>query len=142
MRVAMTVLIVALSLGALGQICLKAGLKQLGPDPAVGVVLASIVRNWLVLSGFGCYGLSSLLYLVALSRLDLSYAYPMVALTYVIVTVLAWRLLGETVPIGRIMGLAIICIGVVVVAASPSPTRPTPAPGSGGAITESFPEQG
>ena len=58
MWIAMTVLIMALCLGALGQICLKAGLKTLGTDPPVSVVLASIVRNWLVLGGFACYGVS------------------------------------------------------------------------------------
>lgn len=142
MWVAMTVLIVALCLGALGQICLKAGLRTLGPDPSVGVVLASIVRNWLVLGGFACYGISSLLYLVALSRLDLSYAYPMVALTYIIVTVLAWRLLGEVVPVARIIGLAVICVGVIVVAVSPPGGQGVPARGASSTVTESLSNEG
>ena len=143
MWMAMVVLLVALCLGAAGQVCLKAGLRALGADPPIGAVLASIVTNRLVLGGFACYGLSSLLYLVALSRLDLSYAYPLVALTYVIVTVLAWRLLGETVPLGRMIGLAIICVGVVVVASSHSGSQSTSAlgPGPEQAVTDSLPGQ-
>jgi len=115
---ALALLLVAISLGAAGQVLLKAGLRQLGEKPAPLVVLRSIVTNLRVFSGFGCYGLSSLLYIVALSRLDLSYAYPMVALSYVMVAVLAWWLLDETVPPLRVVGLGLVLLGVVVVALS------------------------
>lgn len=127
MWIALTILVVAICLGAAGQVCLKAGVTTLGVNPPVGVVLASIVKNRLVFGGFACYGVSSLLYIVALSRLDLSYAYPMIALSYVIVVILAWWLLGETVPVGRVIGLAIICIGVLVVALTYAGGQPTPA---------------
>ena len=133
MIAALALLIVAICLGATGQIALKTGLNQLPPKPAVGTVLRSILTPW-VFTGFLCYGLSSLLYLVALSRLDLSYAYPLVALGYVIVTVLAWRLLGETVPLMRVAGLAIICLGVLVLALSYRGQELTPGPGSPPAV--------
>jgi len=113
----LALLIVAILLGATGQIALKTGLNLLGESPSVLVVLRSILTPW-VFAGFACYGLSSLLYLVAISRLQLSYAYPMVALSYVIVTVLSWKLLGETVPLMRAAGLAVICVGVLIVATS------------------------
>ena len=113
----LALLIVAILLGATGQIALKTGLNLLGESPSALVVLRSILTPW-VFGGFACYGLSSLLYLVAISRLQLSYAYPMVALSYVIVTVLSWRFLGETVPLARAAGLAVICVGVLIVATS------------------------
>jgi multidrug transporter EmrE-like cation transporter len=116
--IALALLFVAISLGAAGQILLKAGLKELGERPAPLIVLKSIVTNAKVFGGYVCYGLSSLLYVVALSRLDLSYAYPLVALSYVMVTVLAWRFLDETVPLLRWAGLAVIMAGVVVFALS------------------------
>ena len=117
MTLALTVLIVAILLGAAGQIALKTGINQLGEKPSPLTVLRSILTRWVFL-GFVCYGLSSLLYLMALSRLDLSYAYPMVALSYVVVTFLSWKLLSEPVPLARVAGLAVICIGVIVVAFS------------------------
>ena len=138
MWIALGTLLVAICLGATGQICLKAGLMNLGTNPPVGVVLAQIVKNWLVMGGFACYGVSSLLYLVALSRLDLCYAYPLIALTYVIVTLVAWRLLGEMVPLGRVVGLAIICIGVLVVALTYAGSQPTPAAADNNAITQAL----
>lgn len=138
---AVAILVLAICLGALGQILLKSGLSQIGDRPGVGRVLATIFTNFRVFGGFFCYGVSSLFYLVALSRLPLSYAYPMIALSYVIVTYLAWQLLGERVPLLRIGGLAIILVGVVVVALSygrqataglpepgPTITRPAPPP--------------
>lgn len=134
MNMALIVLIVAILLGAVGQIALKAGINTLGVKPSPVVVLRSIFTQWQVTAGFICYGLSSLLYLVALSRLDLSYAYPMVAISYVVVTFLSWRFLGEPVPMMRALSLGVICLGVLGVAFSykcQSPTLqncPTPPP--------------
>lgn len=122
MIIALVLLLVAILLGATGQIALKTGLNLLGEKPSPLVVLRSILTPYVFL-GFVCYGLSSLLYLIAISRLDLTYAYPMVALSYVIVTFLSWRYLGETVPALRVGGLAIICVGVLVVALSYRPAH-------------------
>lgn len=121
MTIAIIILLVAVCIGAVGQIALKMGINALGDKPAPLTVLRSIFTQWQVTVGFLCYGLSSLIYLIALSRLPVSYAYPMVALSYVIVTFLSWRLLHETVPLVRVAGLAVICLGVIVVALSHGP---------------------
>ncbi len=133
MIIALGVLLIAILLGACGQIALKTGLNRLGVRPAPLVVLRSIFLQWQVTAGFLCYALSSLLYLLALSRLELSYAYPMVALSYVVVSVLSWKFLGENVPLMRMIGLAAICAGVIIVALSYRPhaaAAPLPAPPS------------
>jgi drug/metabolite transporter (DMT)-like permease len=115
---ALTILIIAVTLGALGQILQKSGTLQLGPHPPARAVIRSIVTNARVFSGFACYAISSLFYLVALSRLPLSFAYPIISLGYVIVTFLAWRVLQEHVSRMRIAGLAVIMAGVVIMALS------------------------
>lgn len=120
MAIALTILIIGILLGAVGQIALKTGINLLGEKPAPLVVLKGIFTPW-ILAGFACYFLSSLLYLVALSRLELSYAYPMVAVSYVVVTFLSWKFLNEPVPTMRIAGLAVICVGVLLVAFSYKP---------------------
>lgn len=141
MLMALAILILAICLGATGQILLKAGLTQLGPHPAPTRVVASIFTNLRVFGGFMCYGVSSLFYLVALSRLPLSYAYPLIALSYVFVTFLSWKFLGEHVPGMRLAGLAVIMTGVVVMALSyrasaasapQAAVQETPAPPPGG----------
>ena len=142
MWIPLVVLLGAIMLGAAGQICLKFGLGALGTKPPLFVVLSSMFRNWFVLGGFAAYGVSSLLYLFVLSRLDLSYAYPMVALNYVFVTVLAWLILKEVVPLARIAGLAIICLGVVVLATSYVGSGAGKANGGAGVAVETSVDQG
>jgi len=112
------ILIVAIGLGAAGQIMLKAGLKQLPADAAVGAIIASIFTNTRVFAGFVCYGLSSLIYLVAIKHLPLSLAYPMVALSYVLVVAASWKLFNEEIPPLRIAAIAVILAGVVMLAFS------------------------
>jgi len=116
MVLALLVLLLAIALGAAGQILLKAGVNQLGVRPAPLLVLRSIFTNGMVFGGFFCYAVSSLFYIVALSRLPLSYAYPLIALSYVMVTFLAWWLLHEQVPASRLAALAVILAGVVILA--------------------------
>ncbi|MGD9496354.1 MAG: EamA family transporter [Armatimonadota bacterium] len=113
---AILMLLVAVSLGAAGQMCLKLGVNALDGGGLV-TVLKGIFTPY-VFSGFILYGLSSVVYLMALSKLDLSYAYPFVALSFVMVTVLSWKLLDETLPALRVVGLVLIMGGVLTVAAS------------------------
>ena len=115
--IAVAVLLVAIGLGVVGQLLIKLGLNKLGESPSVAKVIKSIFTP-LVFSGFACYGVSSLLYLNALSRLPLSYAYPMIAISYVAVVLASWKFLGEDINALRIAGLAVIIVGVVLVALS------------------------
>lgn len=112
------ILIVAIGLGAAGQILLKAGLKQLDADAAVSEIITSIFTNIRVFSGFACYALSSLIYLVAIKHLPLSLAYPMVALSYVLVVGASWYLFKEEIPPLRVAAIAVILAGVVMLAFS------------------------
>lgn len=114
---AIAILLLAIALGVAGQILMKLGLNRLGERPSPVVVLKAILTP-LILGGFVCYGVSSLFYLQALSRMPLSYAYPMIALSYVGVVVASWRLLGEEINATRIAGLAVIIVGVVILALS------------------------
>ncbi len=118
-------LIVAVSLGAGGQICLKFGVNQLGSGGLVEVIKGIFTPY--VFTGFMLYGLSSVVYLMALSKLDLSFAYPFVALSFVLVTFLSWWLLHEHLPPLRLVGLVFIMGGVLTVAASYR-CSPQPAP--------------
>jgi len=115
--VAIAMLLVSVSLGAAGQLCLKYGVSLLGEQPSPFTLIKGIFTPYVFL-GFALYGISSLVYLNVLSRLDLSYAYPFVALSFVMVTVLSWHFLDESLPLLRIVGLGLILAGVFTVAAS------------------------
>ncbi len=116
-------IVFAVALGASGQISLKAGMAQVGliNSQALAQPVAIATRVFttpLVVAGLACYALSAVVWLVVLSRVPVSFAYPMVAVSYVITTVLALVILGENVPSMRWMGLLTICLGVFLVSQS------------------------
>ena len=109
-------------LNALAQLGLKAATKVTGPllatDAGVmrrGLELLSVPSLWYALCA---YGLSVIVWLVALSRVPVTQAYPLLSLGYVINIGLAWWLLGEVPNVQRVAGIGIIVLGVVVVARS------------------------
>lgn len=115
---------VAVMLGAVGQVFLRAGA---GGVHASGVVatLAIALRDPRVIGGFLAYGFSTVLWLVVLSRLDLSVAYPIGAWGYVVVTIAA-VIAGEQVPPSRWAGVALIVLGILLVGwlgVAPQPER-------------------
>ncbi|HET9389979.1 MAG TPA: EamA family transporter [Steroidobacteraceae bacterium] len=109
-------------LNALAQLGLKSATQVTGPllisdggmwNRALG--LASVPSLWLAL---GAYGLSVIVWLVGLSRVPVSQAYPLLSLGYVINIGLAWWLLGEVPNAQRVVGIGVIVAGVVLVARS------------------------
>jgi len=108
-------------LNALAQLGLKAATRVTGPlsaDAALwqrGLDLLVVPSLWYALC---CYGLSVLVWLVGLSRVPVSQAYPLLSLGYVINIGLAWWLLGEVPNVQRVAGIGVIVVGVVMVARS------------------------
>jgi multidrug transporter EmrE-like cation transporter len=122
MAVLMLILLGVL-MSAAAQVMLKLGmsapatLAALGQDEVVRVAIALLRSPWL-LGGLLIYGLSVVAWLVVLSKVDVSYAYPFVALGMVVTTFSGHYLLGETLPAMRVVGLAVIVLGVVLLALS------------------------
>jgi multidrug transporter EmrE-like cation transporter len=114
--------LIAVVLGAVGQICLKYGVglvKEFGPVGARTII--SVVRAVFtpyVFLGFLFYGLSSVFWLLVLQRSELSYLYPMIAVGYVVVVFLSWVIFHDHVGAMRLAGVALICAGVILVARS------------------------
>jgi multidrug transporter EmrE-like cation transporter len=122
----MTALTWALLLGgvflnACAQLLLKAATRHSGELVAdSGQVSWSAVSNLLSVVplwvGLGCYGISVILWLGALSRVPVSVAYPMLSIGYVINAFAAALLFGEALSVGKLAGIALICAGVLVLA--------------------------
>jgi drug/metabolite transporter (DMT)-like permease len=109
-------------LNALAQLGLKAATRVTGPLVSVdgtlwkkGLDLIAVPSLWYALAA---YGLSVIVWLVGLSRVPVSQAYPLLSLGYVINIGLAWWLLGEVPNVQRVAGIGVIVIGVVLVARS------------------------
>jgi multidrug transporter EmrE-like cation transporter len=113
-------LLAGVFLNAGAQLLLKAGVNAVGPIhfgasalwPTVGRVLV----QWPVLAGLTCYVVSVGLWLVALSRVEVSVAYPMLSLGYVVNALAAWWLFGEALGPARFGGIALILLGVFLIA--------------------------
>jgi multidrug transporter EmrE-like cation transporter len=71
-----------------------------------------------VLGGLGCYVISVLIWIMALSRVEVSIAYPMLSIGYVVNALAAWYLFGEAVTAQRMVGIGTIIVGVFLVARS------------------------
>ncbi|HEX2923419.1 MAG TPA: EamA family transporter [Chloroflexota bacterium] len=90
-------------------------------ESVIGVI-ARLAFNPLVLLGLGVYSCGTFLWLVALSRVELSYAYPFASLNYVFVLVASWWVLGEQPSVMRVVGVALICVGVLIVSRTAAKT--------------------
>lgn len=118
---ALATIICSVVIGVVGQLTLKTAMTRVGPlglrgGRARGAALA-IALNPLVWGGLGLYGVSMLFWLAGLSRVDLGYAFPFLSLSYVLVLLGSWALLGESIGHARLAGVVAICVGVSIVAA-------------------------
>jgi len=102
-------ILVGVLLNAAAQLLLKAGTNAM----PLGVRLALEPH---ILGGLACYVVSVVVWVVALSRVPVSIAYPMLSIGYVVNAIAARYLLGETLTPMRLVGIGIIVLGVFIVA--------------------------
>lgn len=116
------ILLIAIGFTVTGELLLKKGMDQIGVlslQPALFFsTLVRVFTTPVILAGFALIFTGSIFWLAVISRLPLSIAYPMLSTSYVLGVAGAWFFLGETVPLQRIIGVLIICTGVVVVTRS------------------------
>jgi len=98
-------------LNAAAQLLLKAGTNAV----PLGLRLAIEPH---VVGGLACYVVSVVVWVVALSRVPVSIAYPMLSIGYVVNAIAARYLLGEALTPMRLAGIAVIIVGVFMVARS------------------------
>src|SRR6266851_4135023 len=107
--------LVAIIMLSAGQTSLKIGLNHIG-----GVSLLKLFHTPWVVVGFVCYGISSILWLDVLSKLEFSIAFPMVGLTYVLTLLIGHFLFQEPVTIDRVLGVGLIVLGIFFLSRSGS----------------------
>ena len=96
---------------------MKRGMTVFG-ETSVSQVWGQLARIFSIpeiIIGFACFGISAVLWLVVVSRMEVSYAYPLVSISYIIVLVVSYFWFGEQVTVGRVVGVLLICSGVVVI---------------------------
>ncbi|MEI7770489.1 MAG: EamA family transporter [Chloroflexales bacterium] len=119
MFIVYSLLITACVLTVIGEVMLKVGIthvtERVGAFSLSPTILLSTFTEWRVILGFALVFGGSLFWLGVISRVELSFAYPLLAMNYVILLIPSRYLLHETISPTRIVGALIIVAGVIVI---------------------------
>jgi multidrug transporter EmrE-like cation transporter len=116
-------ILMGVGMNAAAQLLLKAATRPLSAFTvfdadtlmkSIGILSLS-VPFW---AGMMCYAFSVCVWLAALSKAPVSVAYPMLSLGYVVVAAVSAMWLGESLTMAKVLGIALICAGVVLVSRS------------------------
>lgn len=115
------ILLTSIGLAAAGQLLLKAGMNQVGVVAgidsfrAVVDVAGEVLGTWQVIAGLGAFGVSAAFWLVALSRVPLSVAYPVASFSYVLILVFSVVILGERPAALVWLGAILVMFGISLI---------------------------
>lgn len=116
------IILACVVLNTIAQLTLKMGMTQIGPFEFtlsnVLPVSLRIIGNFYIFVGVGSFVFSLALWLLALSRIDVSCAYPLTSLGYITTALAGFWLLQEPITPMRILGILVILLGVYLVTRS------------------------
>lgn len=122
MTAAIVYILISVLTGAIGQVLLKKGMGSMGPLTLslnqLGSILWRIGTNPYVIIGLATYVGGMVFWLAALSRVDLSYAYPFASLSYLVMLAASWLLFSENITSLRLLGTLVVCVGVFLISQS------------------------
>jgi multidrug transporter EmrE-like cation transporter len=106
----------SVSLNATAQIFLRKTMIEVGQLPInrseiISYALVVLLSPWFI-AGMTCYAVSIGVWLIVLSKLEVSVAYPLLSIGYVITAVVGFFFLGENLTLLRVFGIALICGGL------------------------------
>jgi multidrug transporter EmrE-like cation transporter len=117
--ISFALIITGVLLNAAAQLLLKAGTNAVGHfEVTTGNILPVGMKLALephILGGMLCYAFSLVVWVMGLSRVPVSIAYPMLSIGYVINALAAWQLFGESLNAQKLVGIGFIVLGVVMV---------------------------
>ncbi|MES2072218.1 MAG: SMR family transporter [Pseudomonadota bacterium] len=109
-------------LNAAAQLFLKGGTNSIGQiSLSDGHYLQTLMRvafEPFIVAGLACYVFSVAIWIVALSKVEVSVAYPMLSIGYVVNAIAAWYLFGEVISMQKLLSLFLIIAGVILMARS------------------------
>lgn len=112
------VALISVVLNSLAQVALRKTMLTSSAlvDKANGVLdlIPVFLFNWWFLGGMACYVLSIGLWMFVLSKLEVSLAYPLLSIGYIVAAIIGYSFLGENVSAVRIAGIGVICVGILI----------------------------
>ncbi len=120
--IALALVLTGVLLNATAQLLIKSGADTAGHFAFTAGNLWRVglhfALQWQILLGLACYAVSVVVWILALTRVQVSVAYPMLSLGYVVTALAAWWLFGEALTVQKLLGIAVIIAGVVIMARS------------------------
>jgi multidrug transporter EmrE-like cation transporter len=105
-------------LNAAAQILMKMGTNAVGhfefSAANIWPVGWKLATEWHIVAALFCYAISVVVWILALSRVQVSIAYPMLSLGYVAVAFATWWLFGEALTVNKLVGIGVIILGVAI----------------------------
>ena len=114
------IIVISVLLNCAAQIFMRQGMLKLGEvniSHLFSHLLPMLANLWLWLA-FLCYAASILLWMVILSRVEVSYAYPLLSIGYIVAAIAGYFLFQEHLSALRICGILVICLGVIMITRS------------------------
>lgn len=111
---------ISILLGSIAQYFLKIAMSEITvlQRNSPFEIIVKLLSNLPLYAGLACYGLSMIFWLYVLKHIELSKAYPMVSIGYIFTLFIGNFFLDESIPPIRILGVIIICIGVLLISKS------------------------
>jgi multidrug transporter EmrE-like cation transporter len=114
------IILLSIVMSSTAHVLLKKGMMThasngISSDGVFSLVWVVVTNVW-VMGGMFLHVSALVIWLLALSKVDISFAYPFLALGYVLVSAMAWLWLGEELSQMRIIGMAVIVIGILILA--------------------------
>ena len=120
--IAFALILTGVLLNAAAQLLLKAGTNAVGHFEFhlenILPIGMKIAFQPFIMGGMACYAVSLVVWIMALSRVPVSIAYPMLSIGYVVNAISAHYWFGEALAMQKVLGIGFIIIGVVLVAKS------------------------
>ena len=111
-------IVLGVTLNTVAQLCLKQGMTIIGTVSLEMTGLFDLIQKAatspLIFWGLACYVASFAVWLIVLSRVEVSMAYPLLSIGYIVTAVFGYYFWGESLGIYKIMGIFLICAGVVL----------------------------
>ena len=110
-------ILIGVLLNAAAQLMLKKGMMIIGhiqvSVDAILTMLPKLLSNLYIWGGLSSYVISVLVWLIVLSRVEVSYAYPFLSIGYIVTAFIGYYFLGESMSLYKISGILVICLGII-----------------------------
>ena len=110
--------LISILFNVLGQYSMKFGIRKFGIIHFDKDIISTMIKIFTlpnILLGLFLYGISAIFWIIALSKVELSVAYPMLSIGYILIMIISYFLLHEPISMYKIIGTLLIIVGILFI---------------------------